>query len=304
MRDETAGLLLALVGFASLSLGDAVIKTMAGQWPPSAVAALRYGLGAAGLVLLLLWREGPQPLRRVPRPAMQVLRGVSAGTATICFFAAIYLMPLAEAAAITFTSPIITAVLAAVFLREPAGKATWVAMLAAFSGVLIVLRPNFALLGWTAVLPLITALGMSLLFVCNRAVAGQASALAMQAYVAVTGTALLIAAAVAGHLSGLAPLHVGWPEASVVVRCAMVAVTATAGHWLIYLGTVRAGAARVAPMTYGQLLIAGLLGWLWFGDLPDATALAGAAIIVVSGIGLWRAESRRGRKAAGLSGEP
>jgi drug/metabolite transporter (DMT)-like permease len=53
------------------------------------------------------------------------------------------------------------------------------------------------------------------------------------------------------------------------------------------------GAAQTAPMTYVQLLVAGTLGWLWFGDVPDLAALAGAGLIVASGIWLWRAERRR-----------
>ena len=80
-----------------------------------------------------------------------------------------------------------------------------------------------------------------------------------------------------------------------LLRCAIVATTATLGHFLIYLGTARAGAAKAAPMTYVQLLVAALPGWFWFGDVPDLTALAGAAIIVSSGIWLWRAEWRRVR---------
>lgn len=294
MSIQSRGLLLTLVGFALLSLGDAVVKTMAGLWPPTAIATLRYLLAAGVLSALLVAREGWMPLIRPPHPAIQVLRGLSVALATISFFSAIFLMPLAEAATITFTSPIIIAVLAAVFLREPAGRVTWAATLIAFCGVLIVLRPNFAELGLAALLPLATALGMSILFVCNRYVAGQASALAMQAYVALAASPLLVVATLAGHYSGFAPFRVGVPDGGILVRCALVAFTATTAHWLIYLGTARAGAAQAAPMAYGQLLVAGTLGWLWFGDVPDLTALAGAGIIVASGIWLWRAERLRG----------
>jgi drug/metabolite transporter (DMT)-like permease len=284
---------LALAGFVLLSLGDAVVKSMAGLWPPTAIALLRYSLGAGGLVLMLLPREGPDVLFRPPRPGLQLARGLAVSFATICFFSGIFLMPLAEAASITLTGPILTTLLAALFLREPAGRATWAAMLIAFCNVLIMLRPNFAALGPAAFLPLAAAAGMSILFVCNRAVAGQASALAMQAYVALGAVPLLVVVTLAGHFSGFASLYVGWPRPSVLARCSVVAVTATTGHWLIYLGTVRVGAAQTAPMTYVQLLVAGTLGWLWFGDVPDLAALAGAGLIVASGIWLWRAERRR-----------
>ena len=62
-QDERSGLLLALTGFALLSVGDAIIKTMAGQWSPLAVAALRFAIGAAALSALLLVTEGPAAFR-------------------------------------------------------------------------------------------------------------------------------------------------------------------------------------------------------------------------------------------------
>ena len=51
-QDDRSGLLLAASGFASLSVGDAIVKTMAGEWSPLAVAALRFTIGALGLATL------------------------------------------------------------------------------------------------------------------------------------------------------------------------------------------------------------------------------------------------------------
>ena len=285
---ESRGLLLALAGFSLLSLGDSVVKTMAGEWAPTAIALTRYLLGAAGLSALLLAREGPAAFR-APRPGIQLMRGFAVAMATCGFFTAVFLMPLAEATAITFTSPMFTALVAALVLGEPARRETWVATVLAFIGVLIVMRPNFAAIGWPALLPLASALGMSLLVIGNRAVAGTASPLAMQAFVACAAAPLLAAFTLAGHASGIPRFGVGWPDWTVIARCAFVAVSASTAHWLIFLGTTRAGAATVAPMTYVQLLVAGTIGWIGFGERPDALALAGAALIVAAGIYLWRA---------------
>lgn len=291
-QNESAGLLMAIGGFALLSLGDAVIKTMAGMWPATALATLRYAFGAVGLSAILLARQGPRAFVP-PRPAIQMLRGFAVATATVGFFSAVFVMPLADATAITFTSPMLTSILAAALLGEPARRETWFATIFAFAGVLVVLRPNIAALGWTALLPLLSAFGMSLLVICNRAVAGAASPLAMQAYVAGAATPLLLAAALAGHFSGFPPLHVGVPDWSVGARCAVVAVTATSAHWLIFLGTTRAGAATIAPATYVQLLVATTLGWAVFGDAPDAIAMIGAAMIVGAGLYMWVVSRRR-----------
>jgi drug/metabolite transporter (DMT)-like permease len=291
-HSERSGLVYALCGFVLLSCGDAVIKTMAGQWAPTAVAALRYMLGAVGLSALLLLREGPRGFA-LPKPWAHLLRGTGVALATVGFFSAVFLMPLATTTAITFTSPMITALLAAVFLGEPARRETWLASLAAFAGVLIVLRPNFAALGWVACLPLLSAFGFSLLMIGNRMVAGKASALAMQVFVASTATPLLLLAAGVGHFSGMSSLAVGWPHWSVLAKTTLVACSASAAHWMIYMGTTRAGAATVAPMTYVQILVATTLGWAIFGNRPDGLTLLGAAIIIAAGLYLWRAGKMR-----------
>ena len=106
-------------------------------------------------------------------------------------------------------------------------------------------------------------------------------------------TPVLLAIALVGHLSGMERLYIGMPHWSVVARCVFVACTASMAHWLIFLGTTRAGAATVAPMTYVQLIVATLLGWLLFGDRPDLIAMIGAAIIVGAGLYLWYAARRR-----------
>jgi drug/metabolite transporter (DMT)-like permease len=158
---------------------------------------------------------------------------------------------------------------------------------------LIVLRPNLAELGLAAFLPLMSAVGMSLLMIGNRAVAGKASALASQFYVAVMATPMLVLATLVGHYSGFERLVVHSPDWTVLVRAAIVACSASLAHWAIFKGTARAGAAAIAPMTYVQLLVATLLGLAVFGDWPDGPTLLGAGLIVASGLWLWRAGSRR-----------
>ncbi len=141
-----SGLLYALCGFALLSIGDAVIKSIAGAWPGTAVAALRYSIGAIGLGALLFLKEGRQGFA-MPLPKLQWLRGFSVAMATICFFSSIFLMPLADATAIGFTSPMITAIFSAIFLHERTHATKWIAIFVAFGGVLMIMRPNVMELG-------------------------------------------------------------------------------------------------------------------------------------------------------------
>ena len=285
-QNDRHGLIWALGGFALLSCGDAVVKTMVGAWAPTAIAALRYVTGAMGLGLLLAFREGRAGFV-VPLPWLQLMRGFAVAMATAGFFSAVIYMPLATATAITFTSPMITALLSAAFLGEPARRETWIASAIAFAGVLVVLRPNFSALGFAALLPVLSAIGMSLLMIGNRASAGRASGLALQFFVAASASVFLAIAAIAGAHSGIARLAVTMPDWTIIARCMVIAASASTAHWAIYQGTARAGAATIAPMTYVQLIVATVLGYVIFQDHPDMLTLLGAAMIIGSGLWLW-----------------
>ena len=284
-----SALILAISGFAILSVGDAVVKSLAGQWPGTAVSALRYSFGALGLAVAVALVQGRSGFA-VPKPWLQIGRGAAVGLATICFFMGVMAMPLADATAIQFTSPMLTGLLSASVLGERAPKKVWAATALAFAGVLIVLRPNVLALGAPALWPLGAAFGMAWLMIFNRKSAGLASPLAMQFLLAMVAAPLLVAAAALLALTGAEAFRFGAPSLEVVLKCALVAFTATVGHLLIYTATVRATAAVVAPMTYVQLLVAAGLGWIWFADAPDAATFAGAALIVGGGLILWRSQ--------------
>ncbi len=277
----------ALAGFALLSCGDGVIKSVSGEWPGTAVAALRFAMGTTGLGVFLLLKEGVKGFQ-FPKPKAQLARGFFLAAATVTFFTSIFLMPLATAVSIQFMAPLLTAVISAMLYGERLSRGRWLATLAAFAGVVIVLRPSFADLGVVALLPLAAAFGMSGLMMANARVAGSGSVLLMQFLVAAMAAPFLILAALIGHVSGFAALQIGWPRVHVVAVCALIAVTASFAHMLIYAATVRGSAATVAPMVYVQILVAIAIGVVFYQDYPDLVALAGTAIIIASGIYLLR----------------
>ena len=285
--DVTSGMMIALLGFSCLSMGDGIMKSLGGEWPGTAVAALRYSIGAIGLGVLLFLKEGRAGFR-LPKPGAQLGRGFFVALATLAFFSSIFLMPLAEATAILFINPMLTALISAWLLKESAGRMTWAMTIIAFAGVLIVLRPNIAALGWPAVLPVGAALGMAFVMIFNRKVAGSGSVLLMQFLIAVIAAPFLILAALAGHFSGIEALHVPALTPHVLIICMIVACTASFSHMIVYLATTRASAAAIAPMSYVQLLVATVIGMIFYGDYPDAISLVGAALIIGSGLVLWR----------------
>jgi drug/metabolite transporter (DMT)-like permease len=290
-RRTRQALLLGVGAYILLSLGDGLVKSIAGQWPGTAVAALRYAFGSLGLAGLLWWREGRAALH-LPRPWIQLGRGLSVAVASVGFFLGIYVMPLAEATAIVFTAPIFATLFSWIFLGERPPRILWLTMGMAIAGVGLIVRPNLMALGWAALLPFVSALGMALLLIFNRMAAGAGSTLQMQFSISAVGAACLVVFALCGHASGLAFLHVSVPALSVIIRCAIVAVSASISHTLLYMATERVSAATVAPTTYVQLLAAMAIGALVYGDYPDILSLFGAALIIGGGLVLWR-QSRR-----------
>jgi drug/metabolite transporter (DMT)-like permease len=286
---------MALTGFTIMSVGDGIVKSMAGQWPAPAVSALRYSFGALGLGVAVAIMHGRAGFL-LPRPWLQVGRAAAVSLATICFFLGVMSMPLADATAIQFTSPIMTALLSGIVLRERVPMAAAGATLLAFVGVLVVLRPNVLELGVTAFYPLGAAFGMSWLIMFNRKTAGDAPVLVMQFVLAILAAPFLILAATFLSLTAGPGFAVPAPSAVIVLKCAAVACLASVGHLLLYAATVRASAAVIAPTTYVQIMMATLLGWLWFGDAPDTVTLGGAALIIAGGLWLWR--SQRAPRAA------
>ncbi len=288
------GLMFALCGYMMLAVGDAIVKSMVPIWPATAIAALRYFLGAVGIGILLLAKEGRSGFV-LSNPLLHLGRAAAVSFSAVCFFMGVKFMPLAEATAISFMMPMFAGMLSAVLLREKASRATWLTTAVAFVGVLMILRPNVAEVGLSALFPLGSAIGMAVLILLNRRAAGTASVLALQFNIAALSAPMLIAAAAIGDLSGLPGLDVGWPHWSVILRCAIVAVSASCAHALIFLATTRASAATIAPMTYSQLIVALIIGALVFGDLPDLKSMFGSALIVGSGLYLWRsATPKRG----------
>lgn len=281
-QDHRKGLLLALAGFSVLSCGDALIKSTGGIWPAPAFAALRFVLAIPLLSAILLVSEGRGSFA-VARPVVQFWRGFAIAASSSLFFASLFLMPLSQATAIIFISPVLTALFSAVFLKEPLHRRGWLATAIALAGVALVLRPDIAELGLFALIPVAAAAFFSMMMILNRRYAGSASALNMQWTMALAAAPLLIVATVLGHFSGMPALVVAMPDTSVIAKAAVVAVTASFSHWLIYRATAQSTAAFVAPAVYIQLPITLLIDALVFRHLPDVMAIGGAILIVGAG---------------------
>ena len=288
-QQNLRGMLAMLLAVASFSLMDAALKVLSPHYPPMQVAALR---GWSSLPLVALWvlvDGGPRQLLRVRWP-LHLLRGLLSIVMLSAFAYALRTLPLAETYSLFFVAPLIITALAALVLGEPVDWRGWVAILAGFCGTLIVLRPTGAgVLTLAGLCVLVSATGYAIsaiaVRVLGRSDTVQAMVFWMLAMTSVFATALAWrewTPILAGH----------W---RVIV---LLAVSGAIGQYAITEAFRRAAASRIAPIEYTALVWGIILDRLVWHTLPDAVTLAGAAVIIASGLYLLQRE-RRGRAAAG-----
>ncbi len=133
---------------------------------------------------------------------------------------------------------------------------------------------------------------MAAMLILNRMVSSQRSIFAAQFYIAFWAAIFLSIASVIGHVLVPVMYVPGAPDWDVILRCAIVAITATSCHFLLYMATMRTTAAAIAPIVYIQLIIASAISVFIFGDAIDPVALVGGSLILLSGLFLWRSERK------------
>lgn len=282
-----AFVLMSIVFFVSL---DTTAKYMTGTLDPVQVVWGRYVFS----VLLLPLLMSPRRLRvafHTRKPWLQLLRSVLLVATTATFFTAIKYIPLADAIAIGFLSPLLGTALAIPVLGEKVGVRRWTAIAIGFVGVMIVLRPGFEERHWAYFLPLLVALLMAVYNVCTRLVVRHDSA---DTSLACTNAFGAIAATVAVIL-----LPGVWQEPTAIDWGFMAAVGAfgSLGHFCLILAYRSAPVSTLAPFTFGHIVLAVLAGWLVFNDLPDLWTMVGAAIVAGSGIYVFRREAMLARQS-------
>lgn len=228
--------------------------------------------------VILVFPRSIMGVARSGQVAVQIGRSVLLLAATVTNFLALTLLPLADVASIIFVAPIFVAGLSVIILRERVVAWRWVLVGMGFLGALLIIRPGSGELGLGAILALGCALAYSLYQITTRIVR-EAQPIVSLLYGGLVGTLVL---------SAILPFHWQAPTLGQWAILAIIGSLGAGGHLLVIHALQRAEASRVAPFTYVQLVWAMLASFVVFGDAPALTTLAGAAIIVASGLLLYR----------------
>jgi drug/metabolite transporter (DMT)-like permease len=280
-RDNLRGVAAMIVAVGALSLMDACLKILAPHYAPLQVASLR-GLSTLPLVLAwVAWTGGFGQLLRV-RFSLHLARALMGIVMLAAFAYAMRYLPLAEAYAIFFVAPLLITALAVPLLGETVDWRRWVAIGIGFAGVMIVLRPTGAsALTIPGLAVLLAAVGYALSAITVRVLGRTDTTQSM-----VFWLMLMV-----GFGAGLLALPAWRPiQSEHWPAIAGMAVTGSLGQWAITEAFRRGEASVVAPFEYTALAWGIAIDWFVWQTRPATMVLAGAAVIIASGVYLIQRE--------------
>lgn len=287
-QDTLLGILFICLAGLLFPMMNGAAKTLGADYSSLQVSWAR----AFGHVVFMLAAFLPRHglgLLRTRRPALQLARSATLFLSNLCFFFAVTFIPIAKAAAISMTAPLIVALLAWPMLGERTTLARVLALGVGFAGVLTVIRPGTAVFHWASLFVLASATSYGLYQILTRIIASADPPETSTVY-----------SSVVGAFGILLVLPFVWETPSSLFDVALfcsLGVLGALGHYCIARALGHAPANVVSPFQYFQLLGSVAVGWYVFGDLPDALTWAGAAVIVLSGLFIGWSQTRRGKRA-------
>jgi drug/metabolite transporter (DMT)-like permease len=276
------GIGLVLVAFFLFTCIDVSAKWLViGGVPPLEVTFVRYAVHFFLVAGLLLPRYGAVILR-TRRPWLELTRGLVLLFATVANFFAIRYLPLTVTGSILFSVPLLVCALSVPLLGERVGWRRWMAILVGFGGVLVIIRPGSEAFSIYVLICLITVVSYALYNITTRRLAGVDSASTQQFYTALIAMVCIMPFAFGGWV---------WPgDTASWVAFASIGVSGAVGHQIFAIAHRLAPASSLAPFIYSQVIYLSAASWIVFGEPPDIWILAGAPLVVASGLYIWLRE--------------
>ena len=288
------GIALILASTVFLGTSDVTSKYLSATLPSIEIAWIRFLVFALVMVPAML-PGSPLFALRTSRLGLQAMRGAALLGSSLLFISGLRFLPIAEASATSFVSPLFVTALSIFFLRESVGLRRWAATAVGLIGVLIILRPGSSAFHPAAVFPLVSAFCWALTLVMTRMLSGRERVITTMTYSAISGFLIL---------SALVPAVWVTPSWHDILFGILIGVTSTAGQWIVVLAFRYANASVLAPFSYTQLLWVSSLGFLVFGEVPDVWTVTGAAFVVASGLYTAHRERVRRSQLLAISAEP
>ena len=274
------GILFMCLAGSFLPMMNGLAKLMSQGYASEQVVWARTVSHLVFVLALFLPKRGLSILR-TRRPGVQFMRSCMLITSTFLFFSAIKFVPIAKAAAISFTAPLIVVLLSGPMLGEKVTLSRILAVLVGFVGVLVVIRPGFEVFQWASLLIVGSASCYAVYQVLTRRVAGTDSPETSVVYSVLVGAVLM---------SLIVPFSWKTPESwTDALLLGSLGVFGGLGHYCVARAMTYAPANFVSPFQYWQMIGSVAIGYLLFAEIPDVFTWLGASLIIGAGIyiGIW-----------------
>jgi len=316
VRGNSPGLAIIFIVLAMtcISINDMLIKLLSDNYPLHQMVFLRSAIGIV-FSLIILQFEGGFGLLRTNQIWLHLLRGLCIVGANMAFFAAIAVIPLADATALFFIAPLFITILAVPFLGERIGARRLGAVIFGFLGVLIMLRPGetgpeTAPDWWILLLPIAAAFGYACMQILTRKLGVASKASAMAVYLQGTFIAVsLMFWAITGDgrfaegLESESAIFLlrawNWPSNEDWLPFLLLGGMAAVIGYTLSQAYRLADAATIAPFEYTALPLSIFWGWMMFGHFPDRWVLSGIAMIAAAGVYIFVREKKKSSTIAG-----
>ncbi len=293
------GPLSALMATVFFSINDVTIKFLSGDYALHEIVLIRSLIGLSLLLAIIVPLQGGFSVLRTRRLPAHMLRGVCVVFANTSFFLGLSVLPLADAVAVFFVSPLIITAFSALFLGEKIGPRRLGAVAAGMVGVLIMVRPGTEGFNAALLFPVAAAFAYATLHVMTRKIGGTESAATMAVYiqmvfVIVSGTVGLTVGHGAYEDAGgemLSFLLRTWdpPAASDLWLLVLLGVASAGGGFFISQAYRLSEASLIAPLEYAAMPMAVAFGVIVFDEWPEPATWAGMALIIGAGLfTFWR----------------
>jgi drug/metabolite transporter (DMT)-like permease len=282
------GILCMVGGMASFVTNDALVKFASQSMPSSQLIFLR---GAMSVLLILAVAFALRTPVKLPRGSRRWVTGRALvdALATMLYLGSLFHLPIGNAVAITLAAPLFMTLFAALFLNEQVNASRWLAVVAGFMGVVLVLvvQPRADGFNYYALVCLLAALLHAARDLMTQRIDTSVPSIVVTLTTALTVTLL------AGMLTLLQP----WQSFSLFEFgiLALASMFLAGGYYLMVCAMRLGEISLVGPFRYTGILFALLLGFMVWGDVPNALAWSGIALLVASGVYMLHSEKRKSR---------
>ncbi|TNF62646.1 MAG: DMT family transporter [Rhodobacteraceae bacterium] len=297
------GIACVMAGMVLFVGQDLLMKGMLATYPVWMLIFVRSVVALLTLLPLVLWLGAPHRVF-TPLWPWYLLRAFLFGAGFAMFYSAFPFMGLAQITTLFFAAPLMTATLAALFLKEKIGIHRISALLVGFAGVVIAMNPTGGDFGWVSILPLICAFTYAVSQIIVRKIGERDTSLVIGLYtISFSGLLIVPMGLLVTQVITLTPdlhhLRMTWPvpDARGIAMLALLGTIGTVAYTLVSRAYQIASASVIAPFDYSYLPLAAIMGYLLWGEVPPLGTFVGMVLIVASGMYTAYRELRRERAA-------